>query len=818
MTTIIQDIRYGIRTLASTPWSTMVAIISIAVVISANTTIFSWVQSVAVNPIQGVSQADRLVTIETITQSGQFIDASYPDFQDYRSGSETLADVAHFKEGALALGTIGSTERVWAEMVSGNLFTVLGVSPALGRFFSIEEQAETPGAYPVAVIGERFWRSRFDADPGIVGRTVILNRHEFTIIGVAPASFAGTIGGLRFDLWVPIMMRSVLMGSNDNWIRDRGDHSFHMIGRLASDAGIVQANAEIETQATSIASAYPTTHQGMSAAVLGLQDSPYGAQSLMSEMLYLLLGVVAVVLLIVCANVANLLLARTVNRRKELHIRFALGGTRRRIVRLIVTESLLIALAGGLCGVILAFWMIDLMTILIPASDMPVGLSLEVDGTILFYSLGITIVTGLIIGIVPALQATGGNVQEALKDSSRGSTGGTSIKWARSGLVVGEVAMASVALICAGLFAQSFQNARRADPGFDVDSVTLAGINMGAHGYDHREGLDFLRRLRTQLSSAPGISRVAFAESVPLGFDKGSWQEVSVDGYTPSAIENMKIYRNPITPGYFDVMSMSLTEGRDFTTQDDAENAQVIIVNEAFAARFLAGVSPIGHTVSWHGGTRRMRIIGIVKNVKYHQLTEAPLPFMYVPLAQFDRPGMSLTAHVQAALPPVQVIAAVKKEAYEIDPGVVVYESMPMAEWIGAAYFVQRTAAMLLSVMGGIALLLATIGLYSVLAYSVLQRTREIGIRMALGARPGSVLAMVLKQGVFLVAVGLVLGIAGSLVSASLLRSLLHGISATDPFTIVTVSVILAAVATLASYLPAHRAMRVDPMVALRYE
>jgi predicted permease len=812
---MLSDLKYAIRSLLKNPWFTAVVIVTLALGIGANTTVFSWARAVLLHPLRGVADAERLLTLETLTPAGGYIDSSYPDFRDYRDQSQSLAGVIAFHDRPLSFGANERPERVWAEFVSGNFFEVLGVKPVAGRFFRTEEQEEVPGKHAVAVISEPFWQRHFNADPAVIGKTIRLNGHELTVLGVAPAQFAGTIVGLSFDVWVPLMMSPSLSRAG-NWLDERRARGLHLMGRLKPGVSTSKARAEIQTIARRTAQIYPESNEGIGATLLPIREAPYGVQSRIGTLLEILLGAGTVLLLIVCANVANLLLARATVRQKEFGIRLALGASRQRVIGQLLVESLLLAGLGGVLGVLLAMRMTDFLRFFIPATTLPIAVDFPIDSAVLAFTLLVSMLAGVIFGLVPALQTVGSSRLTSLRNSSRGSkSSARSHRW-RGMLVVSEVALALLALIGAGLFLNSFHHAKRIDPGFEPANVLLAAMNLSEQGYDRERGLIFLRRLRERVATLPGVRAVSYSEDVPLGFDGGSWEEVQVSGYVPRRGEDMKIYRNPIAPGYFGLMRIPLVEGRDFTGRDDVRAPPVAIINQTFAQRFFPGQMPLGRKM--HAWGLDWTVVGIVKDIKYQSLRESPQPYFYLPLEQFYQPTLGLALHVRTAGPPENLLPTLHRELRSLDPGVTLFEILKLSDYIGAAWFAQKIAATLLSVLSALSLLLAALGLFSVMAYTVSQRTHEIGIRMALGAQTSDVLHSVLDQSLRVVFAGIVIGLALSFALMPLVASQLLGVSAMDPLTFIAVVLLLIATSVIACWLPAWRATHVDPLVTLRTE
>ncbi len=816
MGSFLQDLRYAVRSLLRRPAFTAVAVGSLALGIAINATVFSWVERILLNPMAGARNGRELVAIKTVAANGDLLDSSFLDFRDFRDEAKTLAGVIAFKQRPLYLGDAPNVQRIWSEMVSGNFFDVLGVKAIKGRTFSTEEQAERPGGAPVAVLSETLWRRQFQADPNIVGRVIKLNRKPFTVIGVTPAAFPGTVNGLNFDLWVPLMMQSELTGSW-NWLEDRNSRPLALMGRLSRGVDRKQADAEVSAIAKRLEDAYPATNLNMGARVLSLADSPDGVQRILGGLLKVLLAIGGAVLLIVCANVSNLLLSRATSRQREFGIRLSLGATPLRLLRQLFTESLVLALAGGALGLLAASWMTRGIEVLLPATDLPVAnMATGFDRLGFLFTLALCLGTSVLCGIAPAWQTFRRKAQDVMRDSGRGNTAGGKSRALGGALVISEISLALIALIGSGLFIQSFENAKAADPGFDPHHVLLAGFDLSQSRYPVAESVTLLRRLRDHLLSVPGVQSASMCEDVPLGFSGGSWEEVEIQGYLPRRGENMKLYRNVVSPGYFRTLEIPLLEGRDFNESDDRRTARVAIVNETFVKRFLGGGIALGH--KFHGFGEDITIVGIARDSKYHQLSEAPAPYFYVPLAQFYSSGMGVGIEVRTVDRPEAFAARLRTEIQSVDPNVAISGTAPFVNYMSASYFAQKVGASLLTVLGVISLLLAMLGLYGVMTYSITQRTHEIGIRMAIGARESQVLRLVIREGMRLCLIGTATGVVFALMLGRLAASLLFGISSHDFATCIGAAAVLMVFALLATWLPARRAARIDPIQALRWE
>ena len=591
MDTLLQDIRYAGRMLRKAPGASAVAILSLAMGIGINTTVFGWIRGVLLNPMPGVADSDRLVTVETVAPSGTLIDNSYPDYQTWRDDATLFDGVIAFKERPLGLGDETSAERAWAMLVSGNYFDVLGLKPALGRFFVGDEQRDIFDAHRVAVLGNVMWKTRFNADPAIVGRTITLNRQPYTVIGVGPEDFYGTISGLRFDLFVPLTMQASLTGGGQ-WLTNRGARPLYLFARLKPNVAIERARDEVASLAAASAREFPASNRNISATLLPLGQARRGAQQALGPLLKILMAVGAIVLLIVCANVANLQLARATARQREIGVRLGLGATRRRLVQQMLTEGLVLGVVAGALGALMSAWLIDTLRYLLPFIEYPLVLPTAIKGRELVFAAAASVAASALFALAPALHASASSAYAAMNAGRH--TDDPHASRLGAVLVGTQVALAMVALVGAALLVRSFENARRANPGFDAHGVLLVGINLSTGGYDRDAALGYLDRAIEATRSLPGVRSVSLAEDVPLGFNGGSWEDLTIDGYVPGPSENMKIYRNYVSPGYFDTMGIRLVAGRDVSSADTRDTARVAIVNETFVRRYFGTADPIG--------------------------------------------------------------------------------------------------------------------------------------------------------------------------------------------------------------------------------
>jgi putative ABC transport system permease protein len=819
METLIKDIRYGIRSLVRQPAFSAVAILSIALGIGVNTTIFSFINSALFKPLP-FAEPDRLVRV----WDGNSV--SYPDYVAYRDDTKVFSGLVAYTQRSMNLVVNGQPERIYGEFVSGNYFDVLKVNPVLGRSFSAEED-RTAGTNPVVVLSNALWRQRFNSDRDVVGKSISLNRQPYTVVGVMPEKFVGATVITPPDLWVPIMMEPIIdPGSRALTSPDNG--WLMMLGRLQPETNLTAGRAAVETVAARLHQARrerksgPEEHGGRVVAVdiaRGLMVPPQGrAPSLVVA--GALMTVVGLVLLVACANVANMLLARAVKRRKEIAVRLALGAGRWRITRQLLTESVLLSVIGGVTGLLLALWGTDLLAALVPQSLMGNSLPPDVtpDVRVFGYTLLLSLATGVIFGLLPALQSSKPDVVRALKDEKIRFAGARRRFTIRNVLVVAQIAVSVLLLITAGLFIRNLRNTQHPDPGFAIDDGLMASFDLNAAGYNNARGKLFQEQLLERLGASAHVRSASFAESVPLG-EGGSKSPLYIEGEASHADqldEKSLLNHTTVSTDYFKTMSIPLLRGRGFDDRDTASSPAVIIVNETLAKRLAPDGDAVGKRLRMDSKGDYLQVVGVARDVKYHQLTEMPLFFGYRPLSQRYR--SVLTLHVRTNGNPAEVITQVRSEVKALDPDLPLTNLETMQEHMRGPLAPARLLASLSSGFAILTLLLASIGLYGVMAYLVGSRTHEIGIRMALGAQTVGVLRLILAQGMRLALAGIALGLVAAFALTRVLASLLYGVSASDPLTFIAVAVLLAGVAVVACYLPARRATKVDPLVALRYE
>jgi predicted permease len=817
MRNLLQDVRFGFRVLSGSPGFAAVAVLTLGLGIASTTTVFSWIDGVLLHPYPGASRSDELASLEMITagapNGGTSI--SWPDYVDYRDRLRGLSGVAVRRQCAFTLGDTKQARLAWGELVSGNFFEVMGVKPLLGRVFTHQEAGDSLGAYPVAVISARLWRSYFHSDAAIVGRTMRVNRQTLTIAGVVPAEFRGSSAVMEFDFWVPVTMGATLGSMPESSFRDRGNRGWlNTVCRLRNGVSIETARAEAMALAASLAAANPKTNRGVSATVLHTWEEHNGVNEYLRAPLIILLAVSFVVLLIVCANVANLLLARSVGRQREFGIRFALGAGRLRVATQILTETLVLAAAGAGVGILMLLWMQGSLIGMVPSIGFPLGTAHELNGRILGFTALACMTAALISGLAPAMFVFRSNLNEVLKEGSRSDTAGAASRRTRGLLVVAEVALATVALVGAGLFMRSFQNIRAIHPGFDSAKVLFGRFFIETAGYTGPQIEQFSLRLKDRVLASPGVETVSYTDFVPLSTTAGPWNYVTVEGYTPAAGESTSINRALVSPDYFATMRIPLLEGRDFSARDERKAEPVMIVDQAFAKRFFQGQSPLGRKVRAAG--KLCTIVGMARDSKFFSPVEAPSPHFYLAFQQFYNGSPELYFLVRTAGEPVQAIPLLRRAVSDTDPNASAFHAVPLAEYTELATFGQKVAANLMGALGLMCLLLAAMGLYSVMSYTVSQRIPEIGIRMAMGARPWNVIAMVVGQGMSLALAGMAVGTVAALAVTRLVATLLFRVDATDPLTFVLAAGFLGVVALVATWLPAFRATRIDPMPALR--
>jgi predicted permease len=814
MTSFWQDVRYSLRMIAKAPGFAMIAILTLALGIGANTTIFSWINSALLNPVPGLASPSEVVALTLSKPGDNPFPFTYPDVEAVRDGQQSFTGITACNFALMSLTGKGKPERVWGMVASANYFEVLGVRPILGRgFLPVED--EKPGGAPVAMISYRLWQTHFGANPDIVGQAIEINQHPYTIVGVTPAVFQGSQTGVRTEIWVPIMMEEQLVPQGD-LLHDH--HYFWLLafGRLKSGVAPEQAQEEMTLRLKREAKNYPEEHKGHdSVTVYPLWRNPFGLNYFLSTLLPMLMAIAGLVLLLACANVANLMLVRSMVRRREIAIRISLGASRWRLVRQLLVESLILALAGGVIALLITSWTAGTLMKFIPKTDFPVSLGIAVNRAVLLATLVISVLTGVIFGILPALRASGAAPVAVLKEDTGSASGGLRKARLASGLVVAQISLSLLLLICAGLFIRSFMSAQQINPGFNSHSVLIASYDLFTAGYSNASGAEFDRQLVAKLEALPGIQSVALSDRVPLGFGGGS-TSVKPEGYVSQANESMETQVAIITPNYFQTLQIPMVKGRDFTMQDMKNSQRVVIVSEAFVNHYWPNQEALGKQLNSDLTHEWFTVVGVARDGKVNQLNEKPMPFLYLPLYQVYRPTMMVI--VRTTGDPLAFGKTVDKTIHELNADLVVFDVTTLELREQIASFGQRVAGTFVGAFGLLALALAAVGIYGVTAYTTRQRTHEIGVRMALGAGKEDILRLVIGHGLRLTLVGVGLGLAASFALTRFLRSMLLGVTSTDVLTFSSVAILLCAVALFACFIPARRAMGVDPMVALRYE
>lgn len=809
MNALAQDLRFALRSLRKRPVFTVVAVLSIALGIGFNAAIFSGANALLFRPVEGVTEPDRVVEVGR-TKRGQGFDTfGYRDFLDLRNGVAPMEHVAAWRTAPLSWGTDEGGERIHGMTVSPGYFPALGARAARGRLFGADE--DTRGGPPVVVVSHRFWQERLGGAAAVVGSTLDINRTAFTVIGVAAEGFRGHIPMFDVDVWTPIARVELAEPTFDPGLYDRRDAVWlHVLGRLAEDESVKDADAAAKAVMARLAQDYPETHGDRSARVVPLGPVPGGGRSLVAGFFGVLLSLVGLILLITAANVAGMLLARAASREREIAIRLALGSGRGRLVRQLTAEAVVLFLIGGGAGTALGFVGARVLSGFSLPGPEPITIDVSADATVLLFALGLALVTGVVFGLIPALNASRPDLVPALKAEGRG---GRRRGRLRRGLATGQVGLSLVLLVAAGLFLRALERAGDVDAGFEPDGVLVASVDLSLDGYAEVEGVAFQQRLVPALRSRAGFETAGLASDLPLDLASSGtpvWPEAVRDPETDGISAEFTI----VSPGYFETLRIPVYRGRTLMPSDGASATPTVVINRAMAGRLWPGTDPVGERLRFGGPDAAPRtVVGVVADVKNQTLGETVDPMVYLPTAQYYRSDMYVVARGPGVTP-----GSLRQSILDLDPRLAVGTVQELEAVSGVGLLPQRVAAGLTAGMGGLALFLSVLGVYGVVAYSVVQRRREIGVRMAVGATRGSVLGLILRSGLRLALPGLVVGAALAFAATRLLRSFLFGVSPTDPITFAAVAGTLLVAVAAASGIPALRAARQDPVGSLRSE
>ncbi|MGC1463798.1 MAG: ABC transporter permease [Terracidiphilus sp.] len=808
----MHDLRFALRQLRKDLGFTALAVGTLALAITANLTIFSWINSTLLNPIPGIAHTSDMITIMRGDRSEHPTPPfSYLDLADLRNSTHSFSGLIGYHDDYMSITGSGQPERIYGTLASSDYFEVLGVRPILGRSLLPALATERTGTAE-AVLAYDLWQKRYGGDLGIVGKTIQINLHPYTIVGVAPRGFQGCKSGLRSDIWIPLGLDKLIWGSNR--INERDTLWLNVLGKLAPGVDRVQAESELNVLMQHIAARFPDQHLGPNNISSDpLWRSPFGANVYLFGTLPMLLVLAGALLLLACANVANLLLVRSVGRRREMAIRLSMGASRWRVVRQLLVENLFIALAGGAVALMLTLWTAGTMSAFLPPTTLPLTLNGHVDSSVFLATLLVSVLTAVVAGAIPALRASRLSPVSVLKDEALSTTGGLSKSRLTGGLVIAQIALSLLLLTCAGLFVRSLQNAQHSAVGFDPDHVLLTTYDLDPVGYTGTTGTEFDRRLLERVKALPGVQSATLADFAPLNFTIHS-DFVQPEGYVPHLHESMEVDRGLVGPGYLETLRTPLIAGRDFTAQDNATSMPAAIVNQALVDRYWPGQNAIGKRIQVVGGW--CTVVGVASNGKYRRMTYDPAPLVLMPLLQ--RYTSQVILHVRVNGDPQVFASAVERTAHGLNADLPLYNQTTLRENMQMGSVFERIAAAFAGSFGILALILAAVGIYGVVAYTTRQRTHEIGIRMALGAGQGDVFRSVLGLGARLALFGLIAGLVASFAFTRFLRGMLFGVAAVDWITFASVAAVLFLVALAACYFPARRAAAVEPMQALRTE
>jgi macrolide transport system ATP-binding/permease protein len=807
----IADLRFGVRMLRRSPGFSILAILCLTVGIGANAAVFGWIEGTLFRPYPLVAHQERLFVLAGTARGVNGYDpTSWPDFLDFQRNCKLIDSfiAEHIVGTTLSIGD--RAQHAVGSLVSANYFDALGIRPILGRGFRPGEDTGR-NANPVVVISYQLWQDRFHGDRSVIGKTQMMNSMPHTIVGVAPEGFYGTFVGYAWQFWVPASMQE-RFDSSGYQLEDRGARWIEGFVRLKPGVSVEQAQQEISAVAKRLQNDFPDTNRGRGIQLLPLWQSPFNASQSMLPTLKITALVVLFVLVIACANVSNLLLVRAFARRHELTVRMAVGAGRGRLIKQLLTESLLLACAALVGGILVAHWCRNLLVLLVPPRSGPIFMRGDLDWRVLALSAGVCLISILLFGMIPALQTSKLDISGTLKCESVGVIGTRGKSKLRSVLILLQVALSFVLLVGAGLLLESVQRIRNTSPGFSRDGVLITSINLLAAGYDPPRAKNFLDELLNRVQGLAGVESAAYARVVPFSYIGYSSAPVAVDGYQTSPDEQPTADYDEVSPAFFSTIGIPLVSGRDFTRADDENAPPVAIVNEAMAAQYWRGSDPVGMRLQVKD--RWMRVIGVAKNAKYQNMLETAKPFFYVPLRQnpSDQVGLLLRTRQD----PSTMAPVLAREVHALDPDVAPYGVLTIREQLARQTLTQLVAGRFLAIFGGLALLLATIGLYGVMSYAVSQSTRELGLRVALGAAPSHLLRLVMSRGLVLIGLGIAVGLAAALATTRLFGYLLYGVSPHDPLSFGSALVIITIASMAACFLPAWRATRTDPLRALR--
>ncbi len=809
MERLLKDLTFAFRQIKKSPGFTLIAILSLALGIGANTSIFSLFNTVLLRPLPVYKPEEITMLYGTLQQTGYTI-FSYPNYKIFRDNNQVFSGLASYRFVSTTLNYEDNNEKIWGYLVTGNYFDVLGIKPQLGRWIQPQDDINV-GASPVVVITYNLWQRRFNSDPNIIGKEILLSNYKYTVIGVAPKDFIGTEVSYNAEVFFPMMMaKQVEIGSN--WLDERDSYNIFTFGRLKTGFTKQQAEASLQILNQKLMEDFPKDNEGTY-----IKLSPMGLfipeiRESVIAFSWILMGIVSLVILLACVNLANLLLAKAITRRKEIAVRLALGATRFQLIRQLLTESIMLSVIGGVLGLIFSFWINDFVSKVKLPTDIAIVFDLRFDWRVFIYVSVLSVLTGVIFGLLPAIQASKPDILSALKDEV--SFGGFKRFWLRNILVAGQVALSLILLVCGGLIIRSLQQAQMMRPGFSAENTVSVSFDLSQQGYDEKRGQAFYKQALEKAKSLPGVESVTLINNLPLSLNY-SYTTIYVEGQeAPYSNQLPKAVPALVYPKYFETMKIAL-HGRDFTENDKEQSDRVLIVNEALAHHFFPNEDAIGKRINFSGPQEPYwTIIGVCENGKYNSLNEEKQFAIYRPLLRsYDSP---VSIVVRTKSNSEATLTQVQKEVQQLDPKVLIYAAKTLKQHLNLSLFPAKVAAIVLGSFALLALTLAIIGIYGVMTYAVSQRIREIAVRMALGASTTDILKLIVGQGMKTVGVGVLIGIITALMFTKFLSGLLYGVSATDPITFIVISLLLGFVALIACLIPAIYAVKTDPMVILR--